>query len=81
MKQTFVAWLCVLALGLNHCHPNDTHVPERLVNASIAAQHQAALDSCFDDMIATVQTTGDEDRAMAEFDACADKADKTYGVK
>lgn len=81
MKQTFVAWLCLLALGLNQCHPVDIHAPERLVNASVAAQHQAALDRCLDEMIATVQTTGDESRAADEFDACADRADKAFGLK
>jgi len=81
MKQTFVAWLCLAALVLTNSGCPNPHTAERIDNASISAQHDAALNECVNDAIASVQVGEDFDKVQAEYNACADAADKKYGVK
>lgn len=82
MKQYFIAWLCVLALACSHlsCAQN-LHTVDRAENAAIGAAHQIALEKCFTNAVATVQTTQDRDKADAEYKVCADAADKAAGRK
>lgn len=79
MKQSLIAWVCVLVMAFG-CS-KSAHVVERAENASIGVRHQANLDKCFDDLVATVQTTQDHEKASAEYKVCADAADKDAGAK
>ncbi len=82
MKQTLVIWACLAALVLSNTGcPQNAHVPERIDNAAISAQHDVDLNKCVDDAIATIQTTGDYDKAQADYIVCADAADKKAGLK
>ncbi len=76
MKQSIVAWLCILAMA---CQGNN-HGAERADNAVDAAKHQIALEVCIQKAIETNQTEGGN-KAFAEYVVCADKADKDFGVK
>lgn len=76
MKQTLVFWLCLaaLALGNTGCPPN-AHVADHLDNAQIAAQYKVDMEKCYQAAVETVQTTGDYDKAEAEYAVCAAEAD------
>lgn len=83
MKQTFVAWLCLVAVVLTHsgCLTKDPHTADRIDNALISAQHDAALDECVNDAIASVQVGVDYETVQAQYQECADAADRKYGLK
>lgn len=78
MKQTFIAWMCIVAMA---CAGVNPHTADRTDNALIGAQHQVALEKCLNDAVATLQTTQDQDKADTEYTACANAADVKYGRK
>lgn len=82
MKQNLILWAFLAALVASNAGcPQNAHVPERIDNAAISAQHDVDLNKCVDAAIATVQTTGDYDKAQADYNVCADAADKKAGLK
>ncbi len=79
MKQTFVPWLCLVALIISNTGcPPSAHTVERIDNITISAQHDAALNDCLNAAIASVQVGEPDSKVQADYTACADAADKKY---
>ncbi len=81
MKQSIVAWLCILAMALSNQGCKPEHVVDRANNSAIGVTHQIDLNKCFDAAVATYQTTQDYPKASQEYTECADAADKKAGRK
>jgi hypothetical protein len=74
MKQSIVAWLCILALavaGNTSCYVDAT---KRANDAGISVYHQIALDKCFDDAVAAYHITQDLYGTEREYSKCAASA-------
>lgn len=77
MKQTIVIWLALVAAFANSGCPNP-HTAERIDNAAISAQHDLALNDCFNAEAKELQAKVDKVTAHAHYVTCADAADKKY---
>ncbi len=80
MKQSFIIWVCIIMFAINGTNCKPSHIADQTENASIAAQYAAALDACVTEAAATIQTTGDYEKAQAEYKVCAEAADKKFGL-
>lgn len=81
MRQLIITWACLFAIVATHqaCTPHVSSYP--YADAVIAAEHDRALEKCYNDLVATIQTTGDYGKAEIEYRLCANEADRAAGMK
>jgi len=75
MKQTLVIWFCLAALAISNPGCKPTHVVDHVENVTVAAQYKVDMEKCYQAAVETVQTTGDYDKAEADYNVCAAEAD------
>ncbi len=81
MKQYLIACACIIAMVFYTPGCKPSHVPEHLDNAAISAQHDLALDACFNAAVETIEKTGDYAKAQADYIVCAEDADRKFAPK